>query len=347
MSNQHREELDEGAAASFRIGLSANLSNGDSVHRRTFLRAAEMALEPLSGSNPQVELNYVCDGANAEAAVHAAHEFVAWEADVVVGHYASAAAAAAAEIYRPHGIPLLLPAATADALIEPGGVLFRLCDADRALAQALVRDLERTYAVKTLAIQHDESLHGRALSSNIRAAAEASDMAVGPDEEAVDAVVFAGRFPESVSFLRAHANGGPPRRLVLTDDAVSPELARELPGFDPEVLLYGPRPPTTFPHAENIVVAYQQLYQTIPGIYFLETYAALEIVRQYLDLGPPNRASFREALRQRLWQTVLGPVQFRNNEGGASRYGRWRFARGELGYEETLGGTDLTLMRSR
>jgi hypothetical protein len=139
-----------------------------------------------------------------------------------------------------------------------------------------------------------------------------------------------------VTFLRTRAACAPPRLLVLTDDAVSPELARALPGFDREVLLYGPRPPTTFPHAAEVVAAHVQRYNALPGVYFLETYAALEIVQQYLAWDAVRDIPLLGGLGECSWQTVLGPIRFIDNEGGAYRHGRWRFSGGQLSYEESL-----------
>jgi ABC-type branched-subunit amino acid transport system substrate-binding protein len=325
-------------AKPWRIGLSANLSVGESVHRRTFLNAVGMASQTMYSASHAIEFHSVCDGADAERAERAARILRTWDADVVIGHYASAAANAASAVYRGGGIPLLLPAATADALVEPGGLVFRVCDPDRSLARAIVDDLHDVHSISALGLQHDGSLHGKALSADIAAAAAISGIAVMDDMAAMDgaeAVLFAGQYPASVAFLRAHAALSP-RLWVLTDDAVSPQLAQDLAGFGRGVLLYGFCPPSAFPSAAQLVSAHRERYGYAPGVYFLETHAALEIVCQYLQQDANAGTSLPEALQRRTWSTVLGTIRFIGNEGGAGRYGRWKLEADRLRYEKRL-----------
>ncbi|HSP23544.1 MAG TPA: hypothetical protein VLQ65_00070, partial [Saliniramus sp.] len=89
------------------IACVAFLDPARSVHTPTFVAAVEIARETILG--PDTTIALFDDAADAATAQDVAHEIVAARASCVVGHFASAAAAAAAPVYRDAGIPLLLP----------------------------------------------------------------------------------------------------------------------------------------------------------------------------------------------------------------------------------------------
>ncbi|OWW18040.1 ABC transporter substrate-binding protein, partial [Noviherbaspirillum denitrificans] len=274
-------------------------------------------------------------------AARAAAELAAWGADVVIGHFASAAADAARHIYRDAGIPLLLPAATAGGLVEAGGNVFRLCDPDRRLAEALTRDLSVTHGVSTLVVACDGSLHGVALSAEIVQAAMRRGQHVERIASRVvecsvpaDACVFVGQFDASVQFVQQQRAHGADTRLVLTDDAATPELGAALRGYPEPVLVYGFRPASSYPAAQDLVLEHTRRHCYTPGVYFLETYAALQIVGDYLKQD--QVLPLAGALAAQEWDTVLGRVRFEGNEGGAARYGKWVLADGLLQYSQSL-----------
>src|SRR5438105_843804 len=122
-----------------RIGLSAKIA-GPSVHGAAFQRAGLLA-ESWLRRDPPLELVWVDDGACAAGAVQAAGTLIEQGVRVVIGHFASAAAEAAAQLYDRNGVTLLLPAATLDSLTRDHRCAFRVCPPDSALAQAICADL--------------------------------------------------------------------------------------------------------------------------------------------------------------------------------------------------------------
>src|SRR4051812_16412567 len=117
------------------VALCACLDEQRSAHSTDFKRAVALACDWLSAERSLELMPHWFDDAASEAGgALAARNAVRAGARVVVGHFASAAACAAAPIYVEHGIRLFLPAATAARLRCHRGV-HRLCDADDDFAR--------------------------------------------------------------------------------------------------------------------------------------------------------------------------------------------------------------------
>jgi ABC-type branched-subunit amino acid transport system substrate-binding protein len=314
-----------------RLGVSANLDPGGSVHRAAFERAVRWAAGD-EGVDPDGFL-WISDHASPEGGAEAARRLCAEGAGCVVGHFASGAARAALPVYAAARMPLLLPAATADDLVTPDGLAFRVCPPDRILASSLVRDL-RADGISSLAPLSDGSAHGQAMIARVSEAAALCGMRVVGQAEA-DALLFSGLFKASAAFVRERRAAGDRRLLVLTDDAVHPDLPAacgagaggEADG--PEVAplaVYGFAPSEWNPLAAGLVERHRREVGGPPGTYFLETYAAVRIALGALA-GARDRAEVAGRLTGGTWPTVLGELATARREaGGEGRHARWEAA---------------------
>jgi hypothetical protein len=239
------------------------------------------------------------DGANAQKAAEVAEEIIAAQPRCVVGHFASAAVQAAAPLYQRHGVALLLPAATMGSLTTEFSTCIRVCDTDQDYALWLCQELkQRRLGPGVLA--SDGSSHGASVLTALSAALD--QIGAYPVEGL--ARIYSGNYASSVQDAAAFAQDS--LTLVLTDDAASPCLARDIDRLSP-VLRQGrqiyvaalrPRPQGTL--AERMRREYGVRYGHAPGSYFWETVAALQIAashdwRQGLPLGQS-------------FETVLGPL---------------------------------------
>ena len=262
------------------IACVACLDPAISVHTPGFLRAVALARALALPAGVRVDL--YDDRASAEGGASAAQRIVADRPDVVVGHFASAAARAAAPLYARAGLPLILPAATRTDLTRHRGV-FRVCDNDRDYVDWLCDAIGRPIH----AALSDGSAHGDSVVQRVRNAA-----CFTPAEPA-DTVLLSGLYRPVVA-LAARTRA---RCLILTDDADTPSLAADLAaaGLDldrTEVLIGALHRTPQGALARRILKA-----EPAPGAYFWETIAALQVAAAH-----PRGTEATD--------TVLGPMRF-------------------------------------
>lgn len=286
-----------------KIGISAILDPKVTPHARTFLRATSLARNFLPKLG-EVEFVYCDDSASASTARVAAKEFVEANVDLVIGHFSSDAALAAAPIYQEAKIPLLLPAATADAATGGSGV-YRLCPTDSALAKFLMRAV-LAEGWDSIEVLSDESAHGKAIALAVRREAQANNVAIDRSRK-ICATIFAGRLAESEAYLPQHFTNRPHTPLIFGDDAVSPRMLgrKALPA---PVYAVGFPPPWCYPRASVISRQHELLFGNLPETYFLESYAAFEILSALITNGVSAQIS--DFLEENSFETVLGPITF-------------------------------------
>lgn len=273
------------------IAAVACLDEGRSAHTKTFMQAVEMYQTWLSQrADCKVAVQFYDDSASASTARVIAKQIIADNVTAVVGHFASAAADAAAPLYAEAGISLFLPAATASHLTV-NRTTFRICDNDNSFAE-FIRAFCRSNAYWFDQVMHDGSLHGISVAN---ALAEHVLQTV----QRPNVVLFSGSCQQSINFLD-QLDWNDMRPVLLTDDAYSHEIfpsASRRPGG---VIVMGFSPQSTGRVAQWIGTEYVKLYDRMPSCYFWETVAALEVAVASAD-GDPAKGT---------WETVLGPINF-------------------------------------
>ncbi len=305
------------------VGLTALFDPRRTAHARTFLRGIAVAINSL----PEVAaMRFLLadDGAAGPRAVEVAEGFVRDGVDLVIGHFSSDAALSAADVYERHGVPLLLPASTASRVTHGRTATFRLCPSDALLARRLV-GFVRAEGWTRISVEEDTSLHGRLLAEEIRTEATSAGLALAEGPWAADAAVFAGRLGASAGHLARLRADGYRRPIVLTDDAVAPELTAGLP--DPgELVVIGFAAASMVEGATAAAGAHRLSFGEEPAVYFLETVAALSIAAQLSR----TRGDHPERLRNGCFPTVLGDVSFANGECRNQPHAVWRPRGGRL-----------------
>jgi ABC-type branched-subunit amino acid transport system substrate-binding protein len=291
-----------------RVGVSAVFDPAVTPHARTFFRAmaaARNALPALAG----VTWHFADDHADPDRARTVARGFVDEGVDLVIGHFSSDAALAAIDVYAKADVALLTPAATADTLtMSPAA--FRICPADAQLVRHLLA-LCHVRAWTRLQVRSDASAHGQAIAHGLRTAAPLARLCLVTDAAEADVVVFAGRLASSAAALREHQRINPYVPLILTDDAVSPWLPAQEDMHAP-VLTVGFRPADSHEEAVMACARHRLQFGRAPETYFLESYAAFEILAALATAcagaGPEQRATRLLAVGR--FYTVLGPIRF-------------------------------------
>lgn len=157
---------------------------------------------------PAVRVVALDDGRVPDRAVAAVESLIATAGCLgVVGPKNSGSAIAAAPIAAAAGLPLVLPCATSDQLTADGGVVFRLCAADRTTAAAAV-ELAIDLGVATLAVRTDDTEYGRNLAAAVDAAAAKRGLRTRPDEADSDAAFLAmGEVEQAALMIDLRASG--------------------------------------------------------------------------------------------------------------------------------------------
>ncbi len=278
-----------------------------------------MALHDHPLYNP--ELIWANDDATLEGGFAAATYLRNCEVAIVIGHYASAAARGALPVYREAGIPLLLPAATADRLTNDYSNAFRLCSNDTKLAKYIYKYLLPLYQNAKIAILEDGSVHGRSLSQKLGAWFEG--IATAGIEKDTAAVIFTGSYANSIQFVQQCRQQGHSQPVYLTDDAVHTDIIKDLGHNAGDIFVFGYADASCYFAAKAVNAKYHALYKTGPQTYFIQTYAAMQIALACSAERGFGRTKI-ERLNTGTWETVLGETNFVNQECPIAMFSLWQ-----------------------
>lgn len=319
----------KGLSGPLRVGVSAVFDPAVTPHARTFLRAMAVGRNLLPGLHA-VRWHWLDDGADPRRGAEVAQQMIDWGADLVIGHFSSDAALAAAPLYREAGVALLTPAATVDALTQHDNVL-RGCSADRHLAGDLLAWVQ-TRAWQRLHIAADDSAHGQALAAAIARQAAAHGLEQVATAAQAEVEIFAGRLKPSREHWQARRAAGSQKPLVLTDDAASKHLGNACAqDRDTYVIGFDVSASDCPGHRQH-----QQLFGSAPQTYFRESLRLLHVLAALTEREWPNRNALLEALHRERFATALGSVAFEHGECLGVRNCVWRVGPGGL---EPLHGT--------
>jgi ABC-type branched-subunit amino acid transport system substrate-binding protein len=328
----------------FLIGVSADLSDNGSIHTKTFKRAVKDAIEDIRQSGGAPDIVWESDFATPEGGRAAAEKLVKHQVDIVVGHYATGAAQEALAIYADKGIPLLLPAATADNLTIDYKEAFRLCSPDSSLVKVIVEEVIDSFPTATLYIGGDLSVHGKHMADQLAREFHKQHTLFTNQPSEANLCLFAGRFNTSIEFVRSIEDMSRPHTVLLTDDAVHPGLPQGLGTTSKDILVAGFEPSAWCTPAAEVVSRYSSRYnEGSPGTYYLETYTGIQIATALAGMSV-NRRNIIQLLGSTSWDTVLGRVSFDDaGELGLNRYALYRIQEGVLAPVKELVSSNISL----
>ncbi|NHB61462.1 ABC transporter substrate-binding protein [Photorhabdus sp. RW14-46] len=295
-------------------GISAILDPERSVHALTVMRAIEIFKD--LHNNSTLEFIFSEDYGSIEGGAKAAHYNIENNVDMVIGHFSSNAAIGAAEVYSHHNIPVLLPTATETTLTIRNSNIFRICFNNKNIAHALTvltkEDGDHYYEIKT-----DGSKYSDNLAEDIRRMLSRDDAAVKPNDN-TDQIIFIGTIGKSEKFLHHYFSEKKNGQIILTDDAACKQLNLPENVENGQITGIGFAPVEFINPLESCIQHYIQQYHQFPNIFFLETFAALEIAHQ---LAIPDKLLNR--LNRETFQTILGHIKFIKGECSAAKLCLW------------------------
>ena len=187
------------------VGVSAVFDPEVTPHARTFLHAIATSRNQLAALD-QVCWHWCDDGADPARGAQVARYMIDRQVDLVIGHFSSDAALAAAPLYRAADIALITPAATVDRLTDYDNVL-RLCPSDRQIAADLTTWVYRQ-GWRRVYVSADDSAHGQALAAAIVRAMPGCALTRSDDPGHADVEVFAGRLRPSREHWQSRRRAG-------------------------------------------------------------------------------------------------------------------------------------------
>ncbi|WP_046754904.1 ABC transporter substrate-binding protein [Kordia jejudonensis] len=312
-----------------RIGISADLSPNGSIHQDTFINAVKMAAKNLELEKRGIELIWENDFATAEGGTIAAQHIVAKQVHAVIGHYASAAAKNALKTYK-NAFPVFLPAATADALTRDFPNAFRLCGKDSDLA-AFIKNEFQKIKTHTLYIDHDNSTHGIALSTLIKKQLRTlTHVSLVQSIATANKVMYVGNYNHSIKFIEKNLTDLKTiDEIFFTDDLVRPELPKKLGHIDQKVVVFGYEHASQCKTATRVNNQYYKQFSDYPMTYFLETYAAIEIVVQLYTTN--TLSDWQQQLHKQTWKTCIGDLTFDTyGDSNFKRFAKWSIENTQL-----------------
>jgi len=324
------------AADTIKLGVAGAHSGDLASYGLPTKRAAELVVREVNARGGilgrQVEILAEDDVCKPELATNTATKLISRGAQVVVGHICSGATKTALGIYKEAGILVMSSSATNPELTQSGRYpnFFRTIAPDDAQAKLGVDFALQVLKVKKIAILHDKGDYGKGFAEYARKFIELSQKATvvlfeGVTPGAVDysavvqkirqagaeAVIFGGYHPEAasvVSQMRKKNMAIP----FLSDDGVKDDTFIKVAGRYAEgVYASGPKDTSSHPLTRAAEAAYRKAYQTDPGAFFLNGYAAAQALLAAMEKAKSTKsADIAKALRAHYVQTPLGKIKF-------------------------------------
>ncbi len=324
------------AADTIKLGVAGAHTGDLASYGIPSTKAAELVVKEINANGgidgKQVELLIEDDVCKPEVATNTATKLVSDGAHVVLGHICSGATKAALPIYKNAGIVVMSPSATNPALTQSGDYpnFYRTIASDDAQARKGVDFTLDTLGAKKIAVIHDKGDYGKGYAEFAKKFIEASGRAevvlyegVTPgamDYSAVvqkikrsraDVVIYGGYHPEASKII-SQMRRKRMKTLFVSDDGVKDDTFIKVAGRYAEgVYATGPKDNSANPLSTAAIAAHKTAYQSDPGAFFENAYAAAQALLNAVDqANSTDYEKVRAALQQHKTNTPVGNIHF-------------------------------------
>ncbi|MGD9368368.1 MAG: branched-chain amino acid ABC transporter substrate-binding protein [Desulfobacteraceae bacterium] len=300
------------------------------------LRGAQLAVEVINNKGGilgrRIKLFVEDDNCKPIRAATKAAKMVAEDVIAVIGHTCSGATQAALEIYTDANIIVISPSATNPALTQSGNHpnFMRTIAPDNAQAKNQVDfALERLGSHK-IAVIHDRGVYGKGLAEAVKRLVEKSaraevvlyaglspasvtyaEMATKIKLSKADTVIFGGYHPGAVQII-SHLRRMKLNTAFISGDGIKDDSFIAGAGAYAEgVYATAPKDTSKLPQSVAALDAYRKTFQSEPGPFFLNAYAAtLALVNAVEKAGTTDYTAVLKMLKTEFVQTPLGKIGF-------------------------------------
>jgi branched-chain amino acid transport system substrate-binding protein len=330
----------EPAANVVRIGVITSLTGSAAAFGQAHKNGYGIAVQEINAkggvNGKPIELLYYDDQSKPDQAVQGVAKLVDQDhVHLILGAYSSESTRAIVPAVTQKQVPLVMPTATADNVMESGSPwVFRVCAGSGAYAGATIDFLKNNGAPKTLAIVYENTNFGQSNAKSMREAAGAAGMTI-VDEEAYQAsspdykallqrvkdkdpevVYFASYLLDATTLMRQSEQIGLSPKYVTS--AGTGFAAAEFPtekgaGKYAEYTISVSQwlPSAKWAGSKEFDDAYHKLTGTHPAYHGMEAYAALAVGAAALGSAKSDQpAAIRDAIRQTDLTTPFGPIKF-------------------------------------
>lgn len=175
-----------------KIGVITSLTGNQAAFGQAHKGGYQVALDEINAKGgiggKQVELDIYDDQSKPDQAVQGVSKLVDQDhVNLILGAYSSESTRAIVPVVTQKQIPLIIPTAVADNVVETGSQwVFRICAGSGSFATATLDFLKNNGDPKTMAIIYENTNFGQANNKSMAAAAPAAGMTV-VDSEAYQA----------------------------------------------------------------------------------------------------------------------------------------------------------------
>ena len=324
----------------FRIGVVTSLTGPAAAFGQAHKNGYAVAVAELNARGgvlgKPIELVYYDDQSKPDQAVQGVAKLVDQDhVPILLGAFTSENTRAMVPRVTQKQVPLIMPTATADNVMDSGSPwVFRICAGSGDYARATVDFLQHSGTPKTVALIYENTNFGQANASAMKAVATAAGMTVvdeeayqasSPDYKALlqrvaarapDVVYFAAYLLDATTLLRQSEQVGlSPKYITSAGTGFS---AAEFPtakgaGKYAEYTFSVSQwlPTAKWPGSQAFDDAYTKATGVHPAYHAIEAYAALVVAADAINRAKSDQpAAIAAAIRTTQLTTAFGPVAF-------------------------------------
>jgi branched-chain amino acid transport system substrate-binding protein len=325
-----------------RIGVITSLTGSNAAFGQAHKAGYTIALDELNAkggiNGKKIELDYYDDQSKPDQAVQGVSKLVDQDhVPIILGAYSSESTRAIVPVVTQKQIPLIMPTAVADNVMETGSpFVFRICAGSGSYADGTLDFLKNNGSPKKLAIIYENTNFGQANNKSMTSAAQKAGVdlvgseayqASSPDYKALLQRVKS-KNPEVIYFASYLLDAGTLMRQAeqvnlnpkYYTSAGTGFAAAEFPSPEKGAGKYSEYtfsvsqwlPSAAWKGSKDFDEKYFKLTGTHPAYHGMEAYATLMTAAEAIkNAGGTTPVAIRDALRNlNLPQTPFGPVKF-------------------------------------
>jgi branched-chain amino acid transport system substrate-binding protein len=328
------------AANTFKIGVITSLTGSAAAFGQAHKNGYAIAVAELNAKGgilgKPIELDYYDDQSKPDQAVQGVAKLVDHDhVPLILGAYSSESTRAIVPAVTQKQVPLIMPTATADNVMESGSPwVFRVCAGSGAYASATLDFLKNNGAPTKIAIVGENTNFGQSNVKSMRDAATAGGMTVvdeetyqasSPDYKAMltrvkdkdpEVVYYASYLLDATTLMRQSEQVALSPKYVTS--AGTGFAAAEFPtekgaGKYAEYTFSVSQwlPTAKWAGSKEFDDAFFKLTSTHPAYHAMEAYAALMVAADAVSTAKsPEPAKIRDAIRATSITTPFGPIKF-------------------------------------
>jgi branched-chain amino acid transport system substrate-binding protein len=322
-------------SAAIKLGMLAPFSGSESAFGPYMANGANLAIDEINADGGvlgrQLELVTEDDACDATTAVAGANKLTTQGIVASVGGYCSSSAVPTVDILTGAGLPMVIPAANSNQLVDLGNPKVFLINGTGTQQAAAALAYAEHEGLTTVALLHDNSSYSKDLADSFNLQAKDSTVSsvltegVNKDEKDFSATVnnvlsknpdlvwWTGYYEAGGLMAKQLRDAGYSGQIMVADGSVDAKLA-EIAGPDASQGLLGTftQTPDMLKGHDDWIGSYTEKFGSAPGPYSTQAYDAVRVVAQAItDAGTTDGDAVAQALEAIDGMELFsGPLKF-------------------------------------